>query len=297
MTSYNYETTAEEIAKDLKSRITGQTILVTGASPGGLGAIFATTVAKYGPAGIILATRDVSKAEATAKDIAEIAPAVRTWAVTLDLASQEQTKKAVEEINSLGQHIDVIVNNAGIMATPYSKTVDGIESQFGTNHIGHFLLTNLLLAKLLGKGKPVRVVNVSSNGFRFGGPRFEDWNFDDGKTYNRWVSYGQSKSANMLFSVALANKLGGKGLTSVSLHPGVIYTGLGKHLQMEDFGEFVEIDHTLGYKSLWELNGSHLVDSKVVDPRDIVSWARDSIYSEKLWDLSEELVGQKFRYE
>ncbi|CAM1507601.1 Fc.00g072420.m01.CDS01 [Cosmosporella sp. VM-42] len=324
MSPYTKDTTAEEVAADCQSRIANKTILVTGASPGGLGATFASIIANYGPAGVILATRDLSKAEATAKEIAIIAPKVRTWSIELDLGSREQIKKAAEQINSLGEHIDVIVNNAGIMAPPFSKTVDGIESQFGTNHIGHFLLTNLLLPSILSKNVPVRVVNVSSNGFRFGPPRFEDWNFDDGKTYNRWIAYGQSKSANMLFSVGLANKLGKQGLVSVSLHPGVIMTGLGRNLQMEDFEEFVQLDRTLGYRSVWdkphefktpsqgvathvfaafhpsldspELNGSNLTDVNVVDPKLIQSWARDSIDAERLWDLSEKLVGQEFKY-
>lgn len=186
---------------------------------------------------------------------------MRTWVIELDLASLEQTRNAAEKINSLDQHIDVVVNNAGIMAHPYSTTVGGIESQFGTNHVGHFLLTNLLLPNILASRLPIRVINVASNGFRFGPPRYEDWNFNvrsskassaqedklannvlcdkqDGKTYNRWIAYAQSKSANMLFSISLARKLGKQGLVSVSLHPGIIFTGLGKHLQMEDFGEF-----------------------------------------------------------
>lgn len=178
MTPYNLDTTAEEVAADCHSKITNKTIFITGVSSGGLGAAFAIIVAKHNPACLILATRNLSKAEETAKEIAAIAPAVRTLPIELDLSSVQQIRKAAEEINALHEHIDVIVNNAGIMAPPYSKTADGVESQFATNHIGHFLLTNLLLPKILARNLPVRVVNVASNGFRFGPVRFDDWNFD-----------------------------------------------------------------------------------------------------------------------
>jgi hypothetical protein len=178
MGSYTADTTGEEVASDCRSQIANKTIIVTGVSPGGLGAHFAITIAKYGPACLILCTRNIAKAEETAREVAAVAPTVRSWPIELDLGSQKQIREAVEKINSLGEHIDVIVNNAGIMAAPYSKTVDGTESQFGINHIGHFLLTNLLLSNILAKSQPVRVVNVSSNGFRLGAVRFEDWNFD-----------------------------------------------------------------------------------------------------------------------
>ncbi|KAF4633527.1 hypothetical protein G7Y89_g4591 [Cudoniella acicularis] len=325
MSPYNADTTAEEVAQDCQSQIANKTILITGASPGGLGAIFATIIAKYKPASIILATRDIAKAEETAREISTVAPSVRTWCIELNLSSLKQIKTAAEKINLLEEQIDVIVNNAGIMATPYSKMADGIESQFATNHIGHFLLTNLLLPKILEKKKgAVRVVNVASNGFRFGPIRFEDWNFDDGKTYNRWIAYAQSKTANMLFSVSLAQKLRKKGLVSVSLHPGIIQTRISRDLAMEDFGELSQLDRIQGYRAFWGLpyhfktpsqgvathvfaafhpslefpenNGSYLVDSQVVAPKIFQSWARDPLEAERLWALSEELVGQKFEY-
>ena len=178
MSPYNADTTAEKVALDCRSQIANKTILVTGVSPGGLGAQFAITIAKYEPACIILAARNIAKVEATAREIAAAAPAVRTWPIELDLGSQNQIREAAAKINALDENLDVIVNNAGIMACPYSKTVDGIESQFGINHIGHFLLTNLLLPKILAKKLPIRVVNVTSSGYRLGPIRFEDWNFD-----------------------------------------------------------------------------------------------------------------------
>ncbi|KIM96113.1 hypothetical protein OIDMADRAFT_44862 [Oidiodendron maius Zn] len=323
MSPYNADTTAEQVALDCRSQIANKTILVTGVSPGGLGAQFAITIAKYEPACIILAARNISKVEATAREITAAAPAVRTWPIELDLGSQNQIREAAAKINALDENLDVIVNNAGIMACPYSKTVDGIESQFGINHIGHFLLTNLLLPKILAKKLPIRVVNVTSNGYRLGPIRFEDWNFDDGNTYNNWVAYGQSKSANMLFSVSLAHKLGKQGLVSVSLHPGVIQTQLGRDVSMDDFQELGQLDRKQGHRTYWgpfhfktlsqgaathvfaafhpsldlpEYNRSYLSDSQVVSPSEVRSWARDSIEAEQLWNLSEKIVDQKFEY-
>jgi NAD(P)-dependent dehydrogenase (short-subunit alcohol dehydrogenase family) len=115
------------------------------------------------------------------------------------------------------------------MAGPYRTTAEGIENQFGSNHIGHFLFTNLLMPKLLAAPSP-RVVSVASDGHRFSGVRFDDVNFQDGKAYEQWAAYGQSKTANILFARALAEKLGGGGLRAYSLHPGVAFgTSLAPH--------------------------------------------------------------------
>ncbi|RFU24733.1 hypothetical protein B7463_g11605, partial [Scytalidium lignicola] len=322
MNSYTWNTTAEEVAADCQDQIANKTVLITGTTPKGLGATFAIIISKYGPACIILATRDITEAEKTAKDIAIVAPSVRTRVVEIDLASIDSVRRGANKINLLDEHIDVLVNNAGIMAPPFSKTTDDIERQFGTNQIGHFLLTNLLLPNMLARKVPFRVVNVSSGGYRYSPVRFEDWSFDNDKAYNRWIAYGQSKSANLLFSVALAHKFGKQGLVSVSLHPGVIMTNLSRNLEMEAFEEIAQFERTLGYKQFWDrpyefktpsqgvathvfaafhpslddpkLNGSYLVDSKVVEAGDIICWGRDPIDAQKLWELSENLVAQKF---
>jgi NAD(P)-dependent dehydrogenase (short-subunit alcohol dehydrogenase family) len=141
--------------------------------------------------------------------------------LALDLASQTQIRKAAKEVLAYPEEcIDVLVNSAGIMAGPYRTTEEGIEAQFGSNHIGHFLFTNLIMSKLLIAKAP-RVVNVASDGHRFSGVRFEDPSFGGGKVYDQWEAYGQRKTANILFSRALAEKLGSRGLTAYSLHPGV----------------------------------------------------------------------------
>ena len=186
----------------------------------------------------------------------------------LDLQSQKQIQKAAAEVNAYEEVVDVLINNAAIMASNYSKTKDGIESQFGTNYVGHFLFTNLLLPKMLAANKKLRIVNVSSRGHRLSGIRWGDYNFQvpspcilitryqlaspftnnpclratstdrtspqDGTTYNAWLAYGQSKTANMLFAVALAEKLGTRGVQSFSLHPGTINTNLVNSVTKED---------------------------------------------------------------
>ncbi|KAI9036609.1 short-chain dehydrogenase [Aspergillus affinis] len=323
MSDYNRYTTGEQVASDCRSSIENKTVLITGVTSGGLGAGFATIIAPYRPSVIILAARDTSKAEETAQQIQSIAPSVVTRILELDLNSQTQIRKAAKEVLSYEEHIDVLVNNAGVMGPPFRLTEDGLESQFGINHIGHFLFTNLIMNKLVAPGKSARVVNVASDGYRMGPIRFEDWNFDDGNTYDPWLGYAQAKTANMLFSVSLARKLGKVGLVSVSLHPGVINTNLLRYDVGASVDAIVKWDKLQGNRSYWdgfkwktmsqgvathvvaafhhmisptENNGSFLSDSTVIIPEDIRCWARDEIEAEKLWKLSEKIVGERFHY-
>ena len=127
-----------------------------------------------------------------------------------------------------------------MMGGAYRTTTEGIELQFGSNHIGHFLFTNLIMPKLLAAPAP-RVVNASSTGYYLGPVRFEDWNFEDGKKYKQWEAYGQSKAANILFTKSLVAKLGEKGLKAYSLHPGVAGTNLAGGLGEADFAEMGEL--------------------------------------------------------
>lgn len=171
----SFETTAEEVAAFYASQIKDKVILTTGVSPGGLGAYFVQTIAAYKPKLLILAARDESKIKETAAAIAKEYPDVATRSLVLDLGDLKQVWGAAKEVLAYEEDIDVLVNSAAVMACPYEKTVDGLELQFGTNHVGHFLFTNAILEKILRvKG---RVVNVSSAGHRFGGVRFEDVGF------------------------------------------------------------------------------------------------------------------------
>ncbi|PYI03254.1 short-chain dehydrogenase [Aspergillus sclerotiicarbonarius CBS 121057] len=320
MSPYNFQTTAEEVARDCQDAIANKTVLVTGVSPGGLGAEFAKVIAVHRPSLIILASRNRLKAQQTAKEIADIAPTVSTRVLKLDLDSQTQVRNAAQEVLAYDEHIDVLVNNAGVMAPPFALSEDRVESQFATNHVGHFLFTNLIMSKLVG----CRIVNVSSNGHQLGPVRFHDWNFDNGKNYDAWLAYGQTKSANMLFSVSLAQKLGRKGITSVSLHPGTIQTNIAQDNWDELAESLTKWFTVLGYvrdgqkdipwKTLSqgvathvfaafhpslspsENNGSYIQDCTVLKPEDVRSWARDPIEAEQLWKLTEEIVGEKFEY-
>lgn len=175
--TFNTKTTADEVAAACSAQIRGKVILVTGVSPKGIGAYFVLSIAKQQPKLLILAGRSVSKAAETAKEIEAVAPAVETRLLELDLGSQKQVRKAAKEVLAYEESIDVLVNNAGIMACSYGLTEDGLEKQFGTMHIGHFLFTNLIMDNLL-KGSGARVVSVSSDGFRLSPVRFNDIGFD-----------------------------------------------------------------------------------------------------------------------
>lgn len=175
---YGFATTGEEIADACADQIRGKVVLTTGVSPGGLGAFFLQLIAKYEPKLLILAARDVSKAQTTAEAIVAASPGVHTRLLQLDLSSQEQIRRAAREVNAYREPIHVLVNNAGLMACPYSTTKDGLEMQFGSMHIGHFLFTNLIMGKILAAGDGARVVSVSSDGYRLGPVRFNDWRFE-----------------------------------------------------------------------------------------------------------------------
>lgn len=322
-TSYGKTSTASGVASDLASSIAGKIVLTTGVSLNGIGAHFMETIAHHKPALLILAGRSASKVQATADKIASdpASTGVETRILILDLASQAQIRKAAKEVLGYPEHhIDVLVNSAGTMAGPYSKTNDGLELQFGANYLGHFLFTNLIMPKILAAKSP-RVVNVSSNGHALGPIRFDDYNFQDGKTYNQWDAYGQSKTGNILFSKALAEKLGAKGLRAYSLHPGVVFgTSLAVGLGEEDYKElsakwlalpwkenadfeFKNLDECTATHvvaafdpSLDGHNGAYLEDGDLATEALLRPTARKSEDVEKLWKLSEELVGEKFEF-
>lgn len=175
---YNTNTTADVVVRDLASQITGKVVLTTGVSPGGLGAFFVQQIAAANPALLILAGRNPSKTKATADALAKANPKVKTRILQLDLDSLKKVRKAAAEVNSWANvpAIDVLVNNAAIMACDYGKTEDGIEQQFAVGHIGPFLFTNLIMKKILAAKAP-RVVNVSSDGHRLSAIRWPDIGF------------------------------------------------------------------------------------------------------------------------
>lgn len=197
MVSFNHNTTGKEVVETVAARLTGKKshspepnsllnisltktpVLITGPSANSIGGETAISLAYGNPAHILLARRTESKALPVIQKIKELKPGIRTKFIHIDLASQKSIRKAAEEINSTAYKIDYLINNAGIIAVPtYQTTNDGIELQFGSNYIGHFLPTKLLMQRILAAGKGARIANVGSTGYELGGVRFEDWNFE-----------------------------------------------------------------------------------------------------------------------
>lgn len=199
--------------------------MITGPSWESIGSETAFTLARGSPAALIFLGRDISKIQPVIDEVHKIntVTATKFFEVHLDsLASVRKVAKQIVDDQEI-PHIDVLINNAGIMACPYAKTEDGIERQFATNHVGHFLLTNLIMPKLLAAKPNPRVVNVSSYGNVLSDV-LEDPNFNgDGKDYSPFVAYGQSKTANVLFAVGLNERLKKKGLKAFALDPGSAY--------------------------------------------------------------------------
>jgi len=205
----------------------GRTAVVTGANSG-IGFEAAAVLAQRG-ADTILACRDVGKAEAAAARVTAAAPGTTVSVVRLDLASLDSVRAAAAEILAGHERLDLLINNAGLMWPAYGKTADGFELQFGTNHLGHFALTCLLIEAML----PVpgsRVVTVSSNGHRTGRINFADLQSE--RRYGRLAAYAQSKLANLMFTYELQRRLAAAGAPTVALaaHPGVAFTDLTRHL-------------------------------------------------------------------
>ncbi|KAI6383233.1 hypothetical protein MCOR25_000154 [Pyricularia grisea] len=319
---YDANTTGTALAADYASQIANKTILTTGVSQKSLGGAFVTTLASASPALLILAGRSVAKIEETAEAIRAVVPNVPIRILELDLADKKSVRKAAATVLAWDDvpGIDVLMNNASIITNEY-KTIDGVEQQFAVNHLGPFLFTNLVLPKVLAvKG---RVVNVASEGHRFSNVRFMDLNFEDGKIYEKWRAYGQSKTATMLFSLALARRLGGRGLVTNSLHPGTILTPMASDMDLAvETEQLKAIDQYIGYypkkpvmlktldqgvathmfaafePGLEDHNGAFLIDCHVADPfvEFVTPWATSEVEAEKLWRLSEELIGEKFNW-
>ena len=153
-------------------------VLITGPSEGGLGAETATCLASGSPELLVLAGRSLGKIQPVIDRINAINPEVRTKFINLDLSSLASVREAAASITANVEKIDVLINNAAVMTCPFSKTVDGIECQFGTNHIGHFLLTNLIMPKILAAGPGARIVNLSSSAHRMADVNLDDYNFE-----------------------------------------------------------------------------------------------------------------------
>lgn len=321
MAEYRFSTEGNTIVTDFASEVKGKIFLITGPSEGGIGAETALSLAQASPSQIILLGRSLPKIQPTIDLIHATNPDILTPFIQINLDSLKSVRAATAQIlaDTSTPHIDVVINNAAIMACPYAVTEDGFETQFATNHLSHFLLTNLLMPKiLLGANK--RIVNVSSWGHVRSGVRFGDVNFSNGDAYQAWEAYGQAKTANILFSVGLNLKLGKEqGVKSFALHPGSIRSGLQKYTTSEIIEDAINDMKSKGYeipkmKSLQQgcattlraaldpglgIEGSsvYLADCQIAEPgMAVMEWALDLGNARRLWSLSEEMVGEKFGY-
>jgi NAD(P)-dependent dehydrogenase (short-subunit alcohol dehydrogenase family) len=310
-TKFGPATTADEAAQDID--LHGKTALVTGGSSG-LGRETARVLASRG-AHVVLTARDVPKGDAVAADIRESTGNRRVEVEALELGSLKDIRAFAERFLARHPTLHLLVNNAGVMACPAAKTSDGFELQFGSNHLGHFLMT-CLLTPALRRGAPSRVVSVSSRGHHISPVVFDDIQFER-RPYDKWLSYGQSKTANVLFAVGLERRLGARGVHANALHPGAILTELGRHLQPEDYQFLQSRNRGMQFKTVEagaatsvfaatapELEGRgglYLEDCHVAAVNDaadaldgVKSYALDVANADRLWDVSEKLVGERF---
>lgn len=314
MSAFGEKSTTDEVlaGKDL----TGKTVFVTGGNSG-LGQETGRAMAARG-AHVILAGRDQSKLDAAVAAIKAEQPDAQLETIICDLGSLDSVRACGAEANTRFDKIDLLINNAGVMACPLGHTADGFEMQFGTNHLGHFALTKHLMP-LVEAGEDKRIVNLSSRGHHFAPVDLDDPHFER-RGYNEWISYGQSKTANVLFSVGLEDRFAGKGIHAYAVHPGGIQTNLGRHLSEEQSAalieKIIEADPSYSWKTIpqgaatqcWaatapELEGKggvYCEDCHVAELDDesssggVRSYALDKGNADRLWALSEEMTGESF---
>ncbi|KAF7230794.1 retinol dehydrogenase 14b [Nothobranchius furzeri] len=280
----------------------GKTVIVTGANSG-IGKALAGELLKL-HARVIMACRDLRSAEDAARDIRREARSDQGEVVVkhLDLASLRSVRKFCEEVNKEESRVDVLINNAGIYQCPYSKTEDGFEIQLGVNHLGHFLLTHLLLDRLKASA-PSRIIVVSSKLYKYGHINFDDLNSE--RSYNKAFCYSQSKLANLLFTLQLAHQLQGTGVTVNALTPGIVRTRLGRHVQIPLLAKpLFHLASLLFFKS--PLEGAqtplYLACSQEVEgvsgkcfadceEEELMDKATDEQAAKSLWDMSRRMVG------
>ena len=295
--------------------LTGKTCVITGASAG-LGRESARALATTG-AHIVMAARNAGAlAEAEAWVQAEV-PHAKTTTVPLDLTSLAGVRTAAEAIAGIAPAIHVLMNNAGVMFTPFGRTSDGFEMQLGTNHLGHFELTRLLVPQLVD-ADGARIVSLSSDGHRLSDIDLDDPNWER-RDYDKFAAYGASKTANILHVVELDRRLRDHGVRAYAVHPGVVATSLARHMSRDDFTtltrfepadpmqEKIDVRHDFtmpeqgAATQVWaavspqlaDAGSVYLADCEIRD--DVAPYALDSDHAMALWELSEELCSAEAR--
>ena len=320
MTQFNAKSTTDDVLAGVD--LSGKRFLVTGVSAG-LGVETARALVAHG-ADVVGAARDLDKAEGATGAVRDAAKAGggSFELIQLDLASLASVRAAADALNADGRKFDVVITNAGVMAAPFGKTEDGFETQFGTNHLGHFTFVNRIASLIKDGG---RLVSLASSGHRFSDVNLADPNFDKGD-YEPWAAYGRSKTANILFAVEFDRRHKDRGVRATALHPGGIHTELGRHLDegaiealLEQINaaarasggqefEFKSIPQGAA-TSVWaaavadpaEVGGRYLEDCHVAELADddglragVRAYAIDPDNAKALWAKSEEMVGERF---
>ncbi len=304
--------------------LTGKRVLVTGVSAG-LGVETARVLAAHG-ADVVGTARDLAKAQGATDGVREAAKAGggSLELVALDLADLASVRAGADALVANGRPFDLVIANAGVMAPPLGRTADGFETQFGTNHLGHFVLINRI-ASLLHEG--ARVVVLSSSGHRFSDVDLEDPNFERADTYTPFGAYGRSKTANALFAVAFDDRHKARGVRATAVHPGGINTELARHMtpeviqgMIEQINAQAEAEGVANFEwktvpqgaatSVWAgvvapaslVGGRYCEDCHVAEPAEHDSLLRDGVrayaldldHANALWAVSERMVGETF---
>jgi len=316
--AFGAASTTDEVLRGID--LSGKRVLVTGVSAG-LGVETARALAAHG-AEVIGAARNLSKAQdATQQVRAQATQAGSLHLVELDLASLDSVRRCADTLLAAGKSFDMIIANAGVMACPKGTTVDGFETQFGTNHLGHFVLVNRV-ASLLRPGS--RLVNLSSAGHRYADVDLEDPNFEH-SPYAEFIAYGRSKTANVLFAVEFDRRHKASGVRATAVHPGGIQTELSRHMTPDAMAKLIaEINASqpkgaapFSWKSIpqgaatsvWAacvadaeaIGGRYCEDCHVAEVVSVPGlrggvrpYALDPQRARALWQKSEEMVGERF---
>ena len=322
--NFGAKSTTEDVLADIELK--GKRILVTGVSAG-LGVETARALVTH-RANVVGAARDLEKAKRATSEVSEAAAKSggNFELIELDLASLKSVRAAADKLVADGRLFDVIISNAGVMATPFGKTQDGFETQFGTNHLGHFVFVNRIAKLIKDDG---RVVNLASSGHRFSNVDLNDPNFETTQ-YEPFLAYGRSKTANILFAVEFDSRHRERGVRAAAVHPGGIQTELARHMdpaQMEQMVKQINDEASAEGKepfqfktisrgaatSVWaavvapakEVGGRycencHVSDVVADDARlglldeGVRGYALDPVNAKALWKKSEEMVGESF---
>jgi NAD(P)-dependent dehydrogenase (short-subunit alcohol dehydrogenase family) len=315
--TFGAKSTTDEVLAGVD--LSGKRILVTGVSAG-LGVETARALAAHG-AQVVGAARNLAKAEAATKEVrAQAAQGGGLELIELDLASLKSVRACADALIAAGKPFDIVIANAGVMACPKGQTSDGFETQFGTNHLGHFVFVNRI-ASLIKPGG--RLVNLSSSGHRFADVDLKDPNFDH-TPYEEFVAYGRSKTANVLFAVEFDRRHKARGVRATAVHPGGIQTELGRYMTDEVRDALIAniaASQPEGFTFEWKTipqGAATSVWAAIVAPADAVaaqfcedchvaelmddpgfrggvrSYALDGENAKALWAKSEEMVGERF---